>query len=138
MSAGHSSRHSRIQARDISLLCDLYGHGVLNRDQIIALGFFTSVSRANARLKRLSQQSLVIRWHDDLHPGSQSFYLPTQSAAPLIARKLGADPQLLRDTIRHGVSPMTLRHAWESANVRIAFQRVLHDIHWLPERRCRH
>lgn len=133
----------KLQGRDCALLADLYGHSILSRDQILGLGFFSSIQRLNMRMHKLAAQALVDRWIDPLTPSPASLYLPTLSAAPLISRVLKADLAIVREVIRHKVSPGALRHALQATNARIAFQRAVRSSHfkiekWLPERRCRH
>lgn len=101
-----------ITRRDVSLLRDLALSHVLSRDQVLALGYFGSVTRANTRLRGLIELGFVRRLSTPFF--GQGLYSATKRAtdlvgeniAPLLASRLG--------------SPRFLQHALAVTNSRIA------------------
>lgn len=101
----------RITERDTRLLKDLALSHVLSRDQILSLGYFGSVTRANTRLRELKQQRLVRVLETPF--STQSLYVPESRAASLLGSRIAA---LFSARSK---SPRFLQHALAVTNVRI-------------------
>lgn len=101
----------RITERDVRLLRDLALSHVLARDQTIALGYFGSVTRANARLKGLRDLGLATALDTPFFAQTLYAALPRSAevvgerVAPLAAARTG--------------SPRFLQHALAVTNVRL-------------------
>lgn len=102
----------RLTERDVRLLRDLSLSHVLSRDQAIALGYFGSVTRANARLRGLREIGLVRAIGTPFF--SQSLYAVLPRASDVVGDRL-ADLTAARTG-----SPRFLQHALCVTNVRIA------------------
>lgn len=102
----------RLTKRDVALLRDLALSHVLSRDQIIALGYFGTVTRANTRLRLLASERLARRLETPFH--AQGLYTATPRAAEVIGSRIAP---LLES--RTG-SPRFLQHALSVTNARIA------------------
>ncbi len=98
--------------KDISLVRDIGLSHLLSRDQIIRLGYFTSVTRANTRLRELASLDLVKRL--DTPFLGQSLYMAGENAHELVGENIA---RLLEK--RKG-SPRFVQHALSVTNVRIA------------------
>lgn len=103
---------TRLTERDVRLLRDLVLSHVLSRDQAIALGYFGSVTRANARLRGLTGHGLARRIETPFF--SQGLYAATPRAADVVGERLSA-----LAASRTG-SPRFLQHALCVTNVRAA------------------
>ncbi len=101
-----------LTSRDISLVRDIGLSHLLSRDQIIRLGYFTSVTRANTRLRELAALDFVKRL--DTPFLGQSLYMAGATAHELVGENIA---RLLEN--RTG-SPRFVRHALSVASVRIA------------------
>lgn len=102
----------RLTRRDISVLRDLALSHVLSRDQLIALGYFGSVTRVNTRLRDLTSQGFVKRLDTPFY--GQSLYMASKAASEAIGERVG--PLLLG----RAASPRFIQHALNTTNVRIA------------------
>ncbi len=122
--------------RDVALLCDLWGFGLLLRDQIHALHFSEcELRRVNRRLKILSDSSFVIGSLLPLGPltnptmaavpgsRSQRVYRLGPAGAEVVARRLEVDLIAVRQRIREG-SRTHAAHALEVANARIVLEQA--------------
>lgn len=98
--------------RDARLLRDLVLSHVLSRDQAIALGYFGSVTRANARLRGLRELGLVRALDTPFF--AQGLYAATPKASGLVGERLAP-----LAASRTG-SPRFLQHALCVTNVRVA------------------
>ena len=101
-----------LTSRDISLIRDIGLSHLLSRDQIISLGYFTSVTRANTRLRELALLDLVKRL--DTPFLGQSLYMAGENTHELVGDNVA---RLLEK--RTG-SPRFVQHALSVTNVRIA------------------
>ncbi|MFN8140407.1 MAG: replication-relaxation family protein [Fimbriimonadales bacterium] len=141
--ASPDSREIRLQERDYELLSELATHKVMSRDQIIALGFFSSVPRANFRLKQLKDSGLIGEYEPNirLRSGGSIYYAQARAIA-VLNQKL--DSKLHASCIKHpgSVSPVVLEHTLRITDVRIALLKALGEagkiLTWLPELLCRH
>ncbi|MBS1722965.1 MAG: replication-relaxation family protein [Armatimonadetes bacterium] len=102
----------RLTSRDARLVRDLALSHVLSRDQLIGLGYFTSVTRANTRLRNLVASGLVRRTETPFF--SQSLYAAGPKAGVVTGERIGG---ILSG--RSG-SPRFLQHALCVNNVRLA------------------
>jgi hypothetical protein len=101
----------RLTDRDLQVLKDMALSHILSRDQIIALGYFSSVTRANTRLRELANLGLVRRIETPFF--TQSLFAVTKRACELLGQRLGAI------VAGRGDSPRFLQHALLTTEVRI-------------------
>lgn len=105
----------RVTKRDIRLIRDIALSSVLSRDQIIALGYFGSVPRANDRLRLLREAGLIDIL--SLPYESQRVYYALRGACPLVGERVSS---VIRS--RRG-SPQFVRHALMTTEIRLALLR---------------
>lgn len=105
----------RLTCRDHELLRDMAFSHALSRDQMIALGYFQSITRVNTRIRQLAGIGLVRRLDTPFF--SQSLYGVAPKAAELL------DARLSRLIAARDASPRFLRHALTATDVRIALTR---------------
>ncbi len=101
----------RLTDRDLQVLKDMALSHVLSRDQIIALGYFSSVTRANTRLRDLAKLGLLRRIDTPFF--TQSLYAVSKRSCELLGQRLGAI------VAGRGDSPRFLQHALLTTEVRI-------------------
>lgn len=140
-SRGRSSRLV-LQERDRRLVADVFLHRAMSRDQIRALGYFTSVQRTNARLLGLVADGWLRRLRPALYTGQNVYAAGSQSVA-LLPAALDADPETVARLVRTGITELCLRHTLRIVDLRIALQSYrLGDgyrlLQWNPELLCRH
>lgn len=122
----------RITNRDRLVLEEVCLHQVLSRNQLLALGYFPSVGRANSRLGGLVASGLLGRVK--LDPGletRQSLYFATPASAPWV------EPRVAALLAERRFTPQFVSHALMVADVRIALVR-LGLSHWRHEAQVRH
>lgn len=102
----------QLTARDIRLVKDVALSHVLSRDQILKLGYFTSITRTNTRVRGLVELGLLKRLDTPFF--HQSLYTAPKAAAAVTGVHVGA---LI--AARAG-SPRFLRHALMVTEARIA------------------
>lgn len=119
----------RLTERDSRLLRDLVLSHLLSRDQVIELGYFGSVTRANTRLRGLRKLKLV-KALDTPFMG-QALYAAVPGAAEVVGERLAP-----LAASRSG-SPRFVRHALFATNIRIALLRK-GAASWRFEQQCRH
>lgn len=119
----------RLTDRDVRLVRDLVLSHCLSRDQLIALEYFSSVTRANTRLRGLRELGLVRAIDTPFF--SQAIYAATAKAADMAGERLA---QLAAS--RTG-SPRFLQHALCVTNLRIALLGKGATA-WRFEQQCRH
>lgn len=105
----------RLTRRDIRLLKDLALSHVLSRDQIIALGYFKSVTRLNTRLRMLKELGFIRALSTPFF--NQNLYVVGAKAPAVLGERLGAL------VLNRAKSPRFLQHALCTTNVRIALLR---------------
>ncbi len=118
----------QLTTRDIRLLKDIALSHVLTRDQVIALGYFNTITRANRRLRQLSDIGLARRLDTPFF--SQSMHMVTSKAAELVGERVGA---LVAG--RSG-SPRFVQHALCTTNTRIRLM-ARGAQHWKFEQQLR-
>lgn len=101
--------------RDLQVLKDMALSHVLSRDQILELGYFSTVTRVNARLRELMGIGLVKRLETPFF--AQSLYMASATATDVIGERIA--PLLAS---RSG-SPRFLQHALSVTNARICLLR---------------
>ena len=105
----------KLTGRDASLVRDLALSHVLARDQIIACGYFTSVTRANTRLRGLAEIGLVRRIKTPYF--GQGLYSVGCRAREVLG------PRIAGLVSNRKESPRFLQHALATTDVRIALSR---------------
>lgn len=106
------TRRDRIIVRDVALSI------VLSRDHFIRLGYFSSVTRANTRLRELTKLGLVQRLETPFF--AQSLYGAGPKATDVLEGHVG------RLTQARTASPRFIQHALNVADVRIALTNRSH------------
>lgn len=101
----------RLTDRDVRVMRDIALSHATSRDQLIDLGYFSSVTRANTRLRLLSAFSLVRRLETPFL--TQALYTVGQRARQVVGARLSA---LLKSRQK---APRFLQHALSTTNVRI-------------------
>lgn len=101
----------KLTDRDIRVVRDLALSHVLSRDHVLALRYFTSVTRANTRLRQLAAVRLVRRIETPFF--GQSLYSVGCKAVEILGPRLGAM------VAARAESPRFLQHALYTTNVRI-------------------
>lgn len=105
----------RLTGRDVTLIKDLALSHVLSRDQIIELDYFSSITRANTRIRDLRSLGLVKRIGTPFY--SQSLYGIGPKAIPILGDRIG------RIVSSRSDSPRFLQHALSVTNLRIELTR---------------
>ncbi|MBX7135772.1 MAG: replication-relaxation family protein [Fimbriimonadaceae bacterium] len=105
----------RITHRDFRLLRDLLLSHVLARDQILELGYFGSLTRANTRLRELCHAGLARRLPVPYY--RQSLYSGTKRAAELMDRNIA------RLVEGRSATPRFIQHSLATTSVRVALCR---------------
>lgn len=101
----------RVTSRDIKVVRDIALSQVMGRDQLISLGYFSSVTRANTRLRQLREmgfvRSLTTPFHGQLLycSGPKAIQLVGERISPILKGRLG--------------TPRFIQHAICTTNVRI-------------------
>lgn len=101
-----------ITRRDVALIRDLTLSHILSRDQILDLGYFGSVTRANTRLRGLVALELVKRLSTPFF--GQGLYIATKRSAELVGENISP---LLKSRFD---SPRFVQHALAVTNCRVA------------------
>ncbi|MBV6459371.1 MAG: hypothetical protein HONBIEJF_02519 [Fimbriimonadaceae bacterium] len=102
----------RLTTRDLRVLRDVALSHALTRDQLIKLGYFGSVTRANTRLRELGREGLVHRLQTPFF--NQSIYTVGHKATEVVGERIA---KILR---RRSPSPRFLQHALLVTDTRIA------------------
>jgi hypothetical protein len=118
----------KLTARDHALVTDLALSHVLSRDQILALGYFNSVTRANTRLRLLRAHGFVASLETPFF--HQSLYMAGSNTADVCGDWLAS---VLRG---RSATPRFLQHALAVTNVRLSLlnRRALEWRFELPSR----
>lgn len=122
----------RITERDRRLLADIALQEAMTREQIVRLGYFTSLQRANARLLELRKAGLLRLVH--LSPTLETrrhIYAVASGAAPYVDERVAS---LLRS---RSSRPRHIEHSLAVVNVRLELARLGVD-RWLAEPQARH
>jgi hypothetical protein len=118
-----SGKRLALTERDKRLLAEVQRFGVLTRAQAMRLGLFASKTRANARLKRLTDGGyLASRPQALLSGGPRLVYMPGKHLDTA-----GAHPH--RD-----VSELFLAHQLGLVDIRVAFEHAVVVTRWLSDR----
>lgn len=78
----------KITERDMRMVRDIALSHVLSRDQILALGYFSSVTRVNTRLRNLIALGLVQRLETPFF--GQSLYCASPKSSDFLGERVGA------------------------------------------------
>lgn len=103
-----------LTSRDRSVVRDIALSHILSRDQLIALGYFSSITRANTRLRVLRELGFVKKLETPFF--SQSLYMAGVNAPELAGERIAA---LLKGRAE---SPRFLQHALSVTAIRIALK----------------
>src|SRR5436190_16367037 len=108
-------------SRDEAIVREINRFGVMTRDQLIRLRFFSSKTRAKARLKRLVDAGYLDRRQQSLAVGGPRFvYMPGH---------LAVDARDVRKRLTELSDPF-LAHELGLVDIRIAFERHTTLTHW--------
>jgi len=102
----------RLTKRDHLLIRDISLSHLAARDQLIHLGYFNSITRANSRLRLLVKERFLTALTTPFH--AQTLYAPGPLAAEVVGGRIA--PLLAGRT----GSPRFIQHALSVTNVRIA------------------
>lgn len=102
----------KITARDVQLVRDVALSHVLSRDQILALKYFSTVTRCNTRLRELKQAGLI-RVLETAFSG-QNLYVAGPKATDVVGERIATLIKGRRP------SPRFIQHALAVTNSRIA------------------
>lgn len=105
----------RLTPRDLHLIRDIGLSHLLSRDQVIELGYFTSVTRANSRLRTLVAGNFITRLSTPFF--GQFLY----GAGPLAEEVAGE--RIAPLLVNRAGSPRFVQHALSVTNVRLALLR---------------
>lgn len=119
----------RLTGRDVKLVRDVALSHLLGRDQIIGLGYFGSVTRANARLRGLAARGILRVLSTPYH--GQFLYAPGRKAGEIVGEPVAA---LLR---ARNPTPQFVQHALTVTDVRISL-RSKGFAAWRFEQQVRH
>ncbi|MBS1712969.1 MAG: replication-relaxation family protein [Armatimonadetes bacterium] len=120
----------RLTTRDRNLLTEIALHQVVNRNQLIALGFFSSTQRANARLLSLRKAGLIRRLgQEHLSESALFLYAVKRKAASLL------EPRVAALVSGRTGSPRFIAHSIAVVDARIA---LAGGSTWLHEQQVRH
>lgn len=134
----------RLQDRDCQLLFEIFSHKLINRDQIIALGFFNSIPRANYRLKQLVDADLIRRvLAPEYFRTSSSCYAIGNQAISLLVERFDIEAEQLRFHISNTIAVSLFEHTLRIVDVRVDIVKAVRLSNWnlsvwLPELLCRH
>lgn len=103
---------TRLTRRDVSVLRDLALSHLLSRDQLMNLGYFGSVTRANTRMRDMIGLGFVKRLESPFF--GQSLFMVTKDAADVVGERISG---LIEN---RASSPRFVQHAMSVTNVRIA------------------
>jgi hypothetical protein len=111
--------------RDRAVVREVTRFGVMSRDQLMRLKFFSSKTRANDRLKRLVDEGYLASRRQPLPVGGpRCVYLPG---------RLLADGRDIRRRFAD-VSDLFLTHQLGLVDIRLAFEQHSTLVRWLPEK----
>lgn len=134
----------RLEERDEQLVCDLFRHRAMSREQIQAL-YFSSLVRCNARLRLLFDHKFVSRFYPPAAPfGAQAIYSVGRAALPLVARRLELELPEVRRLARCSQTPTFIEHTLAVVDIYLAFRQAAKEHEslrlerWLAEAECRH
>lgn len=122
----------RLQPRDLMILREIAMHGVMSRDQVVALGFFRSIPRANARLCPLTALGLLARLSGlGGLQAQQSIYTVASKASPYLDERVANLVLGRKQTVRF------IEHSLMVVDIRVQLKRLGAD-GWNHECQVRH
>lgn len=134
----------RLEERDEELLCDLFTHRAMSREQIQRL-HFPSLMRANARLRLLFDHRFVARHYPPAAPfGAQAIYSLGKAALPFVARRLELELPEVTRRARVSQTPTFIEHTLALVEIYLAFRQAIEERddvgieRWIGEFDCRH
>lgn len=132
----------RLTERDRELLALLYCHRLVLARQLVALGFFGSLVRCNARLRRLRETGYLLKAFVPSVKGTQAVHRVSKKAARIVAEETGLDIEEVRRTAARGFSLLQLEHCVRTTDLRSQCERdgksLGIETEWTAETLCRH
>lgn len=129
--------------RDEELIRDVVSATVMTRDQVLALGYFSSLCRANTRLKELCQHGYLRRVEGTRLGSRQTLYAGDAKAASVVAPSMEKEEKEVAKRLRQAPGLLFLEHTLRITDVRIAALRSIEAYggtwrFWLYEAQCFH
>lgn len=134
-----------LQSRDKDIICAVYEHRYLLRDQIQRLVDFHCVSKANIRLRKLYDSHFLSRLFLPTSRGSsKAVYYLGEKGVSIVAEILGADPVIVRRELKQSsrIKDLFLNHHLNLNEVRIAFTKAIQEHpemrleRWIDDHHC--
>lgn len=132
----------RITHRDRSIIAVVAQHGAASRDQLMALGLFTSVSRANRRLRLLCDARFLRRTYLATGPNrTETIYVLGQAGSSVAVEESDLDPTEMKRQGQRMPERTYLEHHLLGLSVRLDAERVtggVRLVEFRSEPECRH
>lgn len=132
----------RMTERDRMIIAAVALHGAASRAQLMELGYFTSVSRANRRLRMLSDDNFLRRTYVATGPNrSETVYILGTAGSHIVSEGCDLDPIELKRQTNRVPARMFLEHHLLVLSVRLLAERLTGGVRlaqFLTEPECRH
>lgn len=132
----------RLTCRDRMVIGEVARYGAISRSQLMELGFFNSVSRANRRLRMLADGKFLRRTYLATGPQQNAtIYVLGPVGAEVAVEDYAFDPVEMRRHGRRSPERMYLEHHVGIVSVRLAAMREESELrlaHFVAEPDCRH
>ncbi len=132
----------RVTKRDRQIISTVALHGAASRAQVMALGHFSSVSRANRRLRLLCGAKFLRRTYIATGPYlTEAIYVLGPAGASIAVEECDLDPTEMKRQGQRVPERMYLEHHLLGLSVRLLAARVgggVQLVHFLSEPECRH
>lgn len=134
----------RLTERDLKLLTEVALHRAVTREQLMSLGFFSSVSRATRRLRSLFDAHYLRRTFVASGPyNAHMVHVLGPAALDLVVTSTGIERPELQRQIHRDPARTFLEHSLACLDVRVAIEKAVktcgqHLVMYLPEPLCRH
>jgi hypothetical protein len=138
------TRSIRPQKRDLDLVRTVFLHRVARRDDLLGLGFFSSVARCNQRLSELVQSNWLRRVEGiNGLQGHQSIYATGRAACAYLCISLDLPTEEVARHCCANEGPLFVEHALRVLDFRRRLQQVCITLgieltEWLCEPECLH
>ena len=127
-----------LTSRDLRLLEDLFWQRLMSSDQIRRLGYFTSESRCNCRLRQLRNVGLIDRYVDaPLQLSQRHIYTPSKRGKQLLVAESLIEKSDVARCFRAPSNTMA-SHLLMLSEIRSALHEISVSSKWVSEGRCRH
>jgi hypothetical protein len=142
MSASRELCSLRITERDRAIIADVARYGAASRRHLMALGHFGSTSRANRRLRVLTERKYLRRTHVATGPNQNAtIYLIGPAGTSIAVEDLCLDPIELKRQGQRSPERMYLEHHLGILSLCLTARRDAGDVRlrsFLAEPECRH